>query len=233
MTDIAHDLPSRGRTDSQDIQAARNTGSKRHWQQSVHVQTCGFQTKQADSRRIGHSSGGVPLAGEVVASAIRRTHSAFDPPTQAPVFAVWGSASRDFTLPNFTGRGLTSRGLTSRGRALSDWPTSIWSAASFAGLRGGGCRITFRMAFSMFGTVFCVPFGHSFPDRLPARRVPEPLRESKGLPAIDTGSWGGWHDAPSPSACHSSLPHRPVRRGDMSYLSSAGTGQAVQDRNNL
>lgn len=202
MTDIAHDLPSRGRTDSQDIQAARNADSKKHWQQSVHVQTCGFQTKQADSRRIGHSSGGVPLAGEVVASAIRRTHPAFDPPTQAPVFAVWGSASRDFTLPNFTGRGLTSRGLTSRGRALSDWPTSIWSAASFAGLRGGGCRITFRMAFSMFGTVFCVPFGHSFPVRFacPARsrasaRIERAARHRHGQLG------GGWHDAPSPSAC--------------------------------
>jgi len=198
VTDIAHDLPSRGRTDSQDIQAARNADSKKHWQQNVHVQTCGFQTKQADSRRIGHSSGGVPLAGEVVASAICRTHPAFDPPTQAPVFALWGSASRVFTSRDFTGRGLTSRGLTSRGRALSDWPTSIWSAASFAGLRGGGCRITFRMAFSMFGTVFCLPF---FPAGLPARRVPEPLRESKGLPAIDTGCCGGWHDAPSPLAC--------------------------------
>lgn len=68
MTDIAHDLPSRGRTDSQDIQAPRNADSKKHWQQETlaarDTGSKAFTFKPADFRRSRLTAGGLAIAPE-------------------------------------------------------------------------------------------------------------------------------------------------------------------------
>lgn len=219
MTDIAHDLPSRGRTDSQDIQAARDTGSK------------AFTFKPADFRRSRLTAGGLAIAPEGCHWLGKSWHllsvGRIPRSTRPP--------RRPLSQCGAPHRGTSHRGTSQGGASHREASHPVAGRCLIGPLRSGpqralpacaardaGSRSAWHSQCS--GRSFVFLSGTRFPAGLPARRVPGPLRESKGLPAISTGSW---------VAGMTRLPHRPARRGGMSYLSSAGTGQAMQDRNNF